>query len=242
MSDVHESDQAVLWEEQIPGGHHWSGRLKRGTGLRLTALGAGANASVLLFNDEDRSERYNMADTLKAQHTAALSAGHVLMSDMGRVLVALTAGSLGDHDAFCGASSRADIARQFGARRYQEARNEMHRSGQEGLLIELGKWGLGREDLVTPVNFFSRVAVDPVGGISLVPGHAHEGAYIEWTAVMDVLCLVSTAPHPLEARGQYTPAGVRLRASRRGASIERNVALCPENSRAFTNTARYLGE
>lgn len=242
MLDTHEHRQDVLWEEKIPGGCHWSGRLKRGMGLRLTALGAGANISVLLFNDDDRSERYNMADTLKAQHTATLSAGHVLMSDMGRVLVALVSESVGGHDPFCGASSPADIARLFGARRYQEARNEMYRSGQEGLLIELSKWGLGREDMVTPLNFFSSVAVDSAGGVGLVSGHAGEGDYVEWAAVMNVLCVVSTAPHPLDIKGAYAPAGVRLAAYGRGASIDENAALCPENARAFLNTTRYLGE
>ena len=49
--------------------------------------GRGACVSALFYNARDPLERYNMADTLKAQYTAFLTAGRVLYSDMGRVLL-----------------------------------------------------------------------------------------------------------------------------------------------------------
>jgi len=49
-------------------------------------------------------KRYNMADTLKAQHTAYLTAGCVCYSDMGRILCSITADSCGWHDTICGLS------------------------------------------------------------------------------------------------------------------------------------------
>src|SRR5262249_59834436 len=61
------------WEERIPGGCHWSGLVRRGTTLRLTDLEGGANAAVLFYNQDERLERYNMADTLKSQHTFRLT-------------------------------------------------------------------------------------------------------------------------------------------------------------------------
>ena len=42
----------LLWEEHLPGGNHWSGRLRRGTALRMTDLQGGANVSALFFNAE----------------------------------------------------------------------------------------------------------------------------------------------------------------------------------------------
>ena len=76
----------VLWEEAVPGGCHWSGLMRRGTALRLTDLQGSANVSMLLYNAEEKLERYNMPDTLKAQHTAYLTTGNVCYSDMGRVM------------------------------------------------------------------------------------------------------------------------------------------------------------
>ena len=80
----------VLWEESLRNGAHWSGVVRRGTTLRILALELGANVSATFFNCEQPLERYNMADTLKAQHTAFLTKGHVCYSDMGRVLCSIT--------------------------------------------------------------------------------------------------------------------------------------------------------
>ena len=67
----------VLWRDEVPGGGHWSGLLRRGNTLRLTDVQGRANVAMLLYNHAERLERYNMPDTLKAQHTARLAAGHV---------------------------------------------------------------------------------------------------------------------------------------------------------------------
>lgn len=239
--DKEKGVDAVLWSELIPGGHHWSGRLGRGLGVRLTAMGQGANATVLLLNDDDRSERYNMADTLKSQHTGRLGLGHTLQSDMGRVLAAIVAESVTGHDPLCGPSTAEGVARQFGIRGYGEARNAMTRNGRDGLLVELAKWGLGREDLVTPINFFSAVKVGAEGRIMFLSDHAGMGDFVEWTCAMNLLCVVSTAPHPLDTKTGYAPAGVQITAYREGQDTTCSARLCPENGRAFLNTARYFG-
>ncbi|MGC2164917.1 MAG: DUF1989 domain-containing protein, partial [Gallionella sp.] len=75
------SAQNKLWDETIPGGAHGSFVMKRGTALRITDVEGSANLSALFYNQEDKLERYNMPDTLKAQHTAHLTAGFVLYSD-----------------------------------------------------------------------------------------------------------------------------------------------------------------
>src|SRR5215510_1864098 len=62
-----------LWEDVIPGGTHWSGVLRRGVTLRLVALADDANVAALFYSRDQPLERYNMADTLKAQHTAHLT-------------------------------------------------------------------------------------------------------------------------------------------------------------------------
>ena len=66
--------ELFLWEEALPGGCHWSGILRRGNALRLTDLTGRANVSALFYNAEEKLERYNMPDTLKAQHTRPVAA------------------------------------------------------------------------------------------------------------------------------------------------------------------------
>ena len=233
----------LLWEEHLPGGNHWSGRLRRGTALRLIDLQGGANVSALFFNAEQPLERYSMPDTLKSQHTAFLTAGHVCQSDMGRVLCSITADSLGWHDTWCGVSDAAMVLARYGEKRYQQHRNAMHRNGRDNLLVELAKWGLGARDLVPGVNFFSKVVPDTDGALSHVPGHSAAGSFVDLRFEMDTLVVLSSAPHPLDARAYYAPADVQL-ASWRADPVGADDACrlqCPQNGRAFINTERYCG-
>jgi urea carboxylase-associated protein 2 len=236
-------EHKILWEEVLPGGNHWSARLRRGTALRLTALSAGANVSALFYNAEQPLERYNMPDTLKSQHTAFLTAGHVCQSDMGRVLCSITADTVGWHDTWCGVSDAAQVRERFGERRYQEHRNAMLRNGRDNLLIELAKWGLGTRDLVPSVNFFSKVVPDADGALRHVADHSQPGGFVDLRFEMDTLVVLSSAPHPLDQRAEYAPADVQL-AAFQAAPVAADDACrtrCAQNGRAFTNTERYCG-
>jgi hypothetical protein len=228
----------VLWTERFPGGAHWSYRVRRGTTLRFVAVEAGANASVLLYRADERTERLNLPDTLKAQHTAHLTAGHVLYSDMGRILASIPRDTVGWHDPLCGVSDADGIARRHGVKRYQEHRNAMHRNGKDGLLVEMGKWGLGLRDLVPNVNLFSKVAVDADGRFRFADNHARPGDFVELRFEMDTLVLVSTAPHPLDPRPDYAPGKVAIVAWDSGPAQSDDPCRlsCPENGRGYTNT------
>lgn len=230
--------QAVLWTELFPGGGHWSWRVKRGTTLRFTDLEGGANVSVLLYRADERAERLNLPDTLKAQHTAHLTAGHVLYSDMGRILASMSTDTVGWHDPLCGVSDAGLIQAKYGVHRYQEYRNAMHRNGKDSLLIELGKWGLGLRDLVPNVNLFSKVIVDGGGMFQFVQGNSRKGDFVELRFEMDTLALVSTAPHPLDPSPVYNPKKVGITAWDSGPAKPGDQCRlsCPENQRGFYNT------
>ena len=91
-----------IWSKTLRPGEKWSGNIGRGKYIHFKALGDDANVSMLLYNMRDTSERYNMPDTLKAQYTAHLAKGNVLMSDNGRVLASIVEDSLGWHDTLTG--------------------------------------------------------------------------------------------------------------------------------------------
>jgi uncharacterized protein len=230
----------LLWEEEIPGGTHWSGVLRRGVTLRLIAQADDANVAALLYSREQPLERYNMADTLKAQHTAHLTAGCVCYSDMGRILCSVVADTCGWHDPLCGLTDAEMISARYGATRFQEQRNARYVSGREAMLVELGKYGLGQRDLVANINFFSKVVVDDGGALRRVAGHGRAGQFVELRFEMDTIVLLHAGPHPLATDSRYAPAGVRLEA-RRGAPPAADDPCrnrCPENARGFINTER----
>src|ERR1043165_5457740 len=160
------TESSVLFEETIQPGASWSHVLKRGTVLRLTDLEGGANVGALFYNFECPTERYNMPDTLKAQHIARLTKGFVLYSDMGRVLCSVVEDSVGWHDTITGHATRLSSQRKYGLGTYQKLRNEFFRNTRDNFLTELGKYDLGKRDVVANVNFFVKVAVDGAGNLS----------------------------------------------------------------------------
>ncbi len=231
---------AISYRETVAPGASWSGTIRRHQVLRITDTAGGANVSALFYNRDDLLERYNVPDTLKAQYTAFLARGRVLMSDMGKVLCSIVEDTCGWHDTLCGHSNGSLVAAKVGRKRYQEARNDWHRNARDGFLVELGKLGLGKQDLVPNVNFFSKVVTEDDGAFRFVPGHSPAGAYVELRAEMNVLVVLAAAAHPLDPSTTYAPRGVELTVRQGpppGADDPCRVSRA-ETRRAFENTER----
>lgn len=234
----------ILWEETVPGGCHWSGVVRRGVALRLTDVEGGANCAMLLFNHEERFERYNMPDTLKAQHTAFVTRGNALFTDMGRTIGSVIEDTCGWHDTVCGVMDDATLDARYGRRRYQEHRNDMTRSGREGLLKELARQGLGKRDLHANLNWFSKVTADAQGGLHFDRAHRAPGQFVDLRLDMHALVVLSTCPHPLDDATGWEPKPLKITAWRCG--LAGATDLCrnhrAENGRAFANTERYFAQ
>lgn len=230
-----------LWEEELPGGCHWSAFIRRGTALRFTDLNGGANLSALFYNQEDKLERYNMPDTLKAQHMAFLTAGNVCYSDMGRVMCSIIEDSTGWNDTICGVSDAAMVQAKYGTANFQTHRNEMYRNGKDGMLVEMAKYGLAKRDLVANVNFFSKVTPDDAGTMHFVTGHSKAGSHVDVRFDMNVLLVLSAAPHPLDPKETYQPAAIKISAWQAGQASPEDICrnACEQNKRGFINTERY---
>ena len=186
-----------------------------------------------------------MPDTLKAQHIAYLTKGYVCYSDMGRILVSVADDTCGWHDTIAGTTDAADIVAKFGERPYQEHRNEYARNGRDSFLMQLGRYGLGKRDLVPNLNLFSRVNVDGQGNMSLAAGNSKPGSYVDLRAEMNVLCVLNSCPHPLAPSGEYPMKPVRMTVWRSGIGGGPNDPCRlsrPENERGFQNTFAYFAQ
>ena len=232
----------VLWGDTIAAGASWSLILRRGNELRIEDVEGSANVAALFYNFDCMVERYNMPDTLKAQHTAHLTKGFVLYSDMGRVLCSITDDSCGWHDPLGGCNSASTIARKYGESSYQEARNEWHRNSRDNMLQELMKYGLGTRDLGPTVNFFSKVRVDRDGGMAFVEGNSKAGDQVVLRAEMNLLVVLDTGQHPLDPNPNYAPRPVKFSISRaeKPGPDDPCRLKCRENGRGFVNTERYF--
>ncbi|MBT2582977.1 urea amidolyase associated protein UAAP1 [Planococcus sp. ISL-109] len=222
----------------IPAGGKWSCRISKGKQLTFTALEDGVNISLLLYNATDLTERYNMPDTLKAQHTSHLTKGHILMSDNGRVLASIIEDSLGWHDTISSYATKKMIDEKYGLTNYQKQRNDWYRSGEENFAIELFRNGLTTRDLVPAVNLFSKVYCDEKGNMHFVPGHAKKGDTVTLRTEMDVVLILSNTPNPFDTSSTYPTAPFELAITDAKPIQEDDSCLNnrPENRRAFENT------
>jgi uncharacterized protein len=231
-----------LVDEPLRGGQMWSRVLKCGQVLRITDVEGGGSVAALLFNADRPLERYNMPDTLKAQHIARITTGNVLYSDMGRILCSVIADSCGWHDTLTGLENSAASLEKYGPGDYQTLRNDWHRNSRDNLLVELAKYGLGKRDFGPNLNFFVKVATDPEGKLSWVPGNSKPGSYVELRSEMNTLVLLSNTPHPLDPAPAYRakPVHLGVRISDPVADDDLCRVSCPENERGFILTEAYF--
>ena len=233
---------ATLWEEILAGSSSWSHILKRGTALRIETLEENCNVGAMFLNADNLSERLNLPDTLKAQHTAHLTADKVLYSDMGRVLCSVTEDSVGWHDPLGGCSDACLVEKKYGKLSYQQAHNAWHQNALDGFLLELAKYGLNSRDLMMNVNFFSKIQVAEDGSMSFVENHAPAGSFVELRAEMNTLVILNTCQHPMTTEKNYAQKPVKLTVKKveTPGSDDPCRNSYPENQRGFILTERYF--
>jgi len=235
-------DENQLFEDLLQPGATWSHVMKRGTSLRITDIEGSANVGAIFYNSENPAERYNMPDTLKAQHIAKLTRGNVLYSDMGRILCSIIEDTAGWHDPLSGCSNAAGVAKKYGGARYQEHHNNHHQNAYDSFIIELAKYGLNPRDMAAPINFFSKVIVDGIGAMHFASGNSEPGTVVELRSEMNVLVILNTCQHPLDPNPKYEPRPVHLSIRKTPPAASDDVCrlLRPENDRGFTLTERYF--
>jgi urea carboxylase-associated protein 2 len=232
---ANEPNSQVVHSETLRGGQMWSRVLRHGQTLRLTDLEGGAQLAALFYNAQQPLERYNMPDSLKAQRIARLTTGAVLYSDMGRVLCSIVADTCGWHDTITGMANAEMSKKKYGEGSYQKLRNDFFRNSRDNFLTELGKYELGKRDIVPNVNFFVKVAIDAAGNLKFVEGNSRAGDYVELRAGLDTLVVLSNTPHPLDPSVLLTISNPGF-----GEASDPSRHSCPENERGFELTRRYF--
>jgi uncharacterized protein len=236
----------VFYSTSIPGNGHWSLELRRGTFMKIIDLEGAANVGMLFYNPRNLLEKYNAPDTLKCQHTFKLQRGNCLYSDMGRVFASIiedhSANGEGNwHDTVCGNSNAEQIEKQFGKRDYQKDRNQWLQNGSDAFLVELAKYGLGRADMASNINWFSKVIADDAGNIKLDTENQAPGNSVTLRFEMDTLVVLHACPHPLSKEKVYPFKPVKIELGEADPVTEDDYCknFRPENQRGFQNNALY---
>jgi urea carboxylase-associated protein 2 len=219
----------IIGRATIPGGWYTSLTLKCRERLRIVNVDGTAAVSLLAWNADDPSERFNHADTIKVQWTAALHKGRLLFSDMGRVILSIVEDTCGAHDVLIGGSNAATNAARYGGG---------HRNTRDNFILAIAKHGLGQRDIPPCVTFFAPTYVAADGTLKWAADRRRAGDFVELRAEMDAIVALSNCPHPLDPAVKYEPGHIDIIRSR-AAPISQD-DLCrtatAEAIRGFDNT------
>lgn len=224
---------AVKLSETLPGGWYWTGIIRRGQVLRIDNPGATPGVSLLAWNLADTSERYNHADTIKIQWTAELRKGRVLFSEMGRVLLSIVEDSSGRHDTVVGGSTRASVARTYGA-------DSGVRNARDNFILAVGKHGLTQRDIPPCITFFAPVTVNADGRFIFDATAVTPGDFVSLRAEMDLILAVSNTPHPLAPQVSPVPVELTIHTAPTAGPDDLCRTATAEAARGFVNTDAYL--
>ncbi len=233
---------AILLDEVIPGGAKWSKILKRGQKIRITTEDGLGSLSLMFYNADNTAERFNSADTAKIQWNAFLTKGKVLYSELGHILFSITEDTTeGMFDTLAGINNPRLIHKNFGEGTFDAIRNRYYKSDRENFLVELGKYGMGKRDMIPCLNLFRKVDVKEGSKLVLSQKRAKPESYVELRAEMNILLVASNTPHSMES-GTYNPSPVQVTIYNAQAITEDDFCMnyTPEAKRGFENNKRYF--
>jgi urea carboxylase-associated protein 2 len=224
----------MVWAENVAPGGYTHKVLAPGTTVRLHDVKADACAHVLLFRGDQPWERLCVADTVKVQWQAYLAAGHLLLSDQGRVLATMTVDSSGRHDSICGTSTLIGNTERYGS----GSPEGTSPAGRELFVLAAAKHGLSPRDLPPSLSFFKGVRVDPPSGRLDWVGGSGTPAVVELRAELPLVILVANTAHPLDPRPDWHATTLEVLAwtGEPSGPQDAHWSATPEGERAFLNT------
>ena len=69
---------------------------------------------------------------------------------------------------------------------------------------------MAKRDIVANLNFFMNVPIDPSGNFTVVDGISAGGNYVDITAEMDVIFVISNCPQVNNPCNGFNPTPVRV--------------------------------
>ncbi len=182
----------------------WSAIVRAGDVLTIVDLYGNQAVDTLFYGADNPVVRYSAQTTIAAQRNIFLTVGTVLRDSDGQPMLTIVADEVGNHDTVGGACSQESNTLRYGHHtKHQHA-------CVENFIREGARWGLGKADIVSNINFFMNVPVDADGTLGIVDGLSAPGRRLAVRAEIDTLVLVSNCPQINNPCNGFDPTPVRM--------------------------------
>jgi len=182
----------------------WSAVLRAGQVLTIVDLDGNQAVDFLAYDAADTSRAYSSSATLHEQGSVYLSVGSVLRSNESDPLLTIIADDCGRHDTLGGACSKESNTLRYGLHTWSQ------HACVENFLSEGSRYGLGKRDLVSNINWFMNVPVDPDGALGIVDGISAPGLSVSLRAERDTLVLASNCPQINNPCNGFNPSRAEM--------------------------------
>lgn len=199
--------EAATFRQVVEAGDYFIKIVKQGQTVRILDMEGNQAADTLFYRADNPTERYSAIDTIREQGNVYLTAGTMLLSTEGNPMLEIVADTCGRHDTLGGA-----CATESNTVRYGLQTKCMHACRDSWMLAvaEHEEYGLSKRDITHNINFFMNVPVTPEGGLTFEDGISDAGKYVELTAKMDVIVLISNCPQLNNPCNAYNPTPIEV--------------------------------
>jgi urea carboxylase-associated protein 1 len=194
----------LISDDVVAAREPWSGVVPAGGSLRIIDLYGNQAVDCLFYRADDTTERYSAPDTMVAQGSIFLTTDSVLRSNLGHPMLTVVADEVGRHDTIGGACSKESNTLRYGHH------TKAQHACVDNFLAEGARWGLGKRDLVSNINWYMNVPVEADGALGIVDGLSAPGLSVTLVAHIDVLTLISNCPQINNPCNGFNPTDVRI--------------------------------
>jgi uncharacterized protein len=199
-----QSEARVLVDAIVPARAPWDHVLRRGERLRIIDVEGNQSGDFLLYALHDDSERYSAQDTVAAQRNIFLVQGTMLLSNEGNEMALITQTTVARHDTIGGACSCESNTLRYGHH------TKAQHACVDNFLDSHRRYGRGKRDMVSNINWFMNVPVERDGTLGIVDGISAPGLYVELEARMDLIAVISNCPQINNPCNAFNPTPLRV--------------------------------
>lgn len=181
-------DSTEIHRHMIDARDPWSYVVSAGQTLEIIDVDGNQAVDFLVYDSHDTSLAYSAQSTLQGQDSIFLTTGSVLRDNEYGPLMTVVADHVGRHDTLGGACSKESNSLRYGHHTWSQ------HACAENFMAEVSRWGMGKRDHVSNINWYMNVPVDPDGALGIVDGISAPGLSLTLRAERDVLVVISNCP------------------------------------------------